>query len=163
MTPPADVFLPSLAQLWSELVEGPAGEAFVLNPGDPGLLRALDRIDASAASRPASAGGASIAAHVDHLCYGIELLNRWSDGEPNPWANADWTVSWKKTVVDDGEWQARRRRLADAAHRCAKAIVTPRQLAPVELKGVIGVVVHLAYHLGAIRQIDAAAQGPKAE
>jgi hypothetical protein len=33
----------------------------------------------------------------------------------------------------------------------------------VELKGVIGVVVHLAYHLGAIRQIDAAAQGPKAE
>lgn len=163
MTPPADVFHPALAQLWSELVDGPASEAFVLNPGDPGLLRSLDRIDAAAASRPASAGGASIAAHVDHLCYGIELLNRWSDGEPNPWASADWTASWKRTVVDDGEWKARRIRLADAAHRCATAIATPRALAPVELNGVIGVVVHLAYHLGAIRQIDAAAQGPKAE
>ena len=39
---------------------------------------------------------------------------------------------------------------------------TPRELSPMELNGVIASVAHLAYHLGAIRQIDRSIQGPKA-
>ena len=33
----------------------------------------------------------------------------------------------------------------------------------VELNGVIGIVAHLAYHVGAIRQIDRSLRGPSAE
>ena len=41
-------------------------------------------------------------------------------------------------------------------------MATPRELTSVELTGLIAAVVHLAYHLGAIRQIDPSLQGPKA-
>ena len=74
---------PSLTTLFGELVEGVrTTEAYVLNQGDPGLLRSLDTLDAAAASR-VNAGGSSIAAHVDHVRYGLSLLNRWAAGE-NP-------------------------------------------------------------------------------
>jgi hypothetical protein len=163
MAPRVEAFHSSMSQLFSELVDGPPpGDAYMLNPGDAGLLRSLDRISAAAASRPASAGGASIAAHVDHICYGLELLNRWSDGDPNPWATADWAASWTHGTVDDKAWDALRSRLADAARRWQQALKQPRDLSDVELNGVIGSTAHLAYHLGAIRQIDASAQGPKA-
>jgi hypothetical protein len=32
------------------------------------------------------AGKTTIAAHVDHLHFGLALLNRWAVGEANPWA-----------------------------------------------------------------------------
>ena len=36
---------PSLAMLFAEIVDGPpTTEAYVLNQGDPGLLRSLDRL-----------------------------------------------------------------------------------------------------------------------
>ena len=39
----------------------------------------------------------------------------------------------------------------------------PRTPTQVELNGMVASVAHLAYHLGAIRQIDAATRGPTAE
>jgi hypothetical protein len=76
----------SLSLLFAELIDGPfPGAAYMLNGGDPGLLRSLDRLSAEAASRPSMPGAASIAAHVDHVCYGLELMHRWNDGEADPW------------------------------------------------------------------------------
>ena len=135
----------------------------MLNGGDPGLLRSLDRLSAAAASKPAPAGGASIAAHVDHLCYGLELMLRWSGGEPDPWTGADWAASWRRTTVSELEWTALRERLGRLARAWRAALGTPRELSALELNGVIASVPHLAYHLGAIRQIDRAIQGPKPE
>ena len=153
----------SLAVLFTELTDGPPpDEAYMLNPGDPGLLRSLDVLSAEAASRPPVPGAASIAAHVDHLCYGLDLLNRWHDGETNPWSNADWTASWRRVTVSESEWSALRDRLRDASQRWSKALQTPRTMSALERNGVIGSIAHLAYHLGAIRQIDRSIQGPKA-
>ena len=76
----------SLALLFGELIDGPSPDAaYMLNGGDPGLLRSLDRLSASAASKPPAPGAATIAAHVDHLCFGLELMLRWSKGEADPW------------------------------------------------------------------------------
>lgn len=152
----------SLAQLASELVDGPPGEAFMLNPGDPGLLRSLQQLSAADASRLPPNGAAPIAAHVDHVCYGLELMNRWSAGEPNPWSNADWTASWKRTSVTDEEWSALKARLRDATGRWQRALGAPREMSAIELNGVIGSLAHLAYHLGSIRQIDRSLRGPHA-
>lgn len=135
----------------------------MLNAGDPGLLKSLDRLSAAAASRKPDTGAASIAAHVDHVCYGLDLMNRWSAGEPDPWGTADWTASWRRTTVTEDEWRALRERLRQAARRWHAALGTPREMAPVERNGVIGSIAHLAYHLGAIRQIDYSIHGPKAE
>jgi hypothetical protein len=154
----------SLALLFSELIDGPpTGAAYMLNGGDPGLLRSLDRLSAAIASKPAPAGGAPIAAHVDHLCFGLELMLKWSAGDPDPWTGADWAASWRRTSVTDEEWAALRERLRAAARGWHQVLQTPRDFSPVELNGVISSIAHLAYHVGAVRQIDRGLQGPKAE
>lgn len=151
-----------LTTILSELVDGaPITGAYVLNRGDPGLLRSLDRLSAEAAS-VVHDGGASIAAHTDHLRYGLSLMNRWASGE-DPFADADWGVSWRRTSVDEAEWEQLRSGLRQEAHRWLEALRTPRQMDEVELNGVIGSIVHLGYHVGAIRQIDRTARGPSAD
>jgi hypothetical protein len=152
---------PSLATVFAELVEGASTSGgYVLNRGDAGLLRSLDKLDAAAASR-VNAGGSSIAAHVDHVRYGLSLLNRWAAGE-NPWAEADWSLSWRKTSVSDAEWEKLRADIREESRRWAIAIGRPRDVDELELNGVIGSIAHAAYHIGAIRQIDRQARGPSA-
>jgi hypothetical protein len=149
----------TLGTLFSELVDGaPASGAFMLNAGDEGLHRSLDKLDAAAASA-LTRTGSSIAAHVDHLRYGLSLMNRWSAGE-NPFADADWSVSWKKTVVSEEEWRTRRAQLREETGRWLKTLRTPREVQEIELNGVIGSIAHLAYHLGAVRQINHTLRGP---
>src|SRR5262249_55328451 len=90
MTKNESVFQRALTNMLSEIFDGPPGnEAYVLNPGDPGLLRQLDSVAADAASARPMPGKTTIAAHVDHVHYGLSLLNRWAAGEPNPWVGAD--------------------------------------------------------------------------
>src|SRR5215510_12808143 len=109
-----DVLHRSLVALFSELIDGPgAMGAWMLNGGDAGLLRSLETLTAAAASATPAAGGASIAAHVDHVRYGLSLLNRWARGESDPWSSADWAASWDHSVVDDDEWTALREALED--------------------------------------------------
>ena len=153
----------ALATLLRELADGaPAEGCWVLNPGDAGLLRSLDRLSAAAASAAAPGGGPSIAAHVDHLCYGLSLMNRWADGEPNPFATADYAASWRRGRVSDEEWAALRADLAERVHRWLDVVGRARPLKPAELTGMLASVVHLAYHLGAVRQVDRSTRGPAA-
>ena len=153
----------SLSLLFAELIDGPPPDAaYMLNSGDPGLLRPLDALSAAAASQPSAPGGATIAAHVDHLCFGLELMNRWHGGEADPWSSADWTASWRRTQVSESEWAVLRARLREATRRWRAALGTLREMSDLERNGVIGSVAHLAYHLGAIRQINRSLQGPKA-
>lgn len=144
----------SLTTLLSELVNGaPKSGAYMLNRGDPGLLQSLDRIPASAASN-------KIAAHVEHLRYGLSLMNRWANGERNPFATADWSAAWRTTSVSDHEWSKLRADLRDEAHRWLEALEQARDVDTIELNGIIGSIAHLAYHVGAIRQINQATRGP---
>jgi hypothetical protein len=151
----------SLGALFRELIDGPEEQAgYVLNPGDVGLLRSLERLSAGSASAKPPTGGSSIAAHVDHLKYGLSLLNRWSRGEHNPWASADWSASWQRTHVSPDEWAQLQRELTAEARAWSQNIGVRRDYSIVELNGVLASVAHLAYHLGAIRQIDRSLRGP---
>lgn len=150
----------TILALLRELADGPVPEAsWVLNPGDQGLLHSLDQLSAAAASR--LIGESSIAAHADHLRYGLELMNRWSKGE-SPFADADYAASWRRISVSDAEWHELRQRLRREIEQWSAAIQHPRHLTEFDLTGVLASVVHLAYHLGAIRQMDRSIQGPKA-
>lgn len=152
----------TLPTLFSELVDGaPTTGAYMLNRGDPGLVRSLDKLSAAAASAKTS-GGSSIAAHVEHLRYGLSLLNRWAAGE-DPWKDADWSASWRKTSVSDADWKKLRGDLRDEAHRWLETMRRPREVDEAEMNGIVGSIGHLAYHLGAIRQIDRATRGPSEE
>ena len=157
----------ALAAMFSELVDGPPqGESYMLNQGDKGLLHSLERVDWQGANRGAAGGGAPIAQHVEHLRYGISLLNRWAGGEEDSFAGADWGKAWTTTVASEKEWTA----LCGALTRQLQAwkdelqsVRTGEGLAPMAVKGMIGSIAHLAYHMGAIRQIDRATRGPTHE
>ncbi len=152
----------TLPTLFAELIDGASqSEAYMLNRGDAGLLRSLDKLSATAASK-LTANGSSIAAHVDHLRYGLSLMNRWAAGE-TPFDDADWSASWRKTRVSAAEWKQRREELADEARRWLEALRTSREIGETDLNSVVGSITHLAYHVGAIRQIDLSARGPSAE
>ena len=152
----------SLVTLFSELVDGaPAGgEAFMLNSGDAGLLRSLDTLSAADASESVH-GGATIAAHAQHVRYGLSLMNQWAAEGGNPFANAKWDEAWKLSSVDAVTWDEIRSGLRAEVHHWLEPLGAPRELAPVALTGMIASIAHLAYHLGAIRQINKKVRGPK--
>jgi hypothetical protein len=152
----------TLARLFSELINGPDSRTggFVLNTGDAGLMRSLDKLSAADASRSVN-DGATIAAHAQHLRYGLSLMNRWAAEGGNPFADAKWDEAWKTSGVDAAAWQEIRNGLGDEARRWTQALSAPREVTDIELSGMIGSIAHLAYHVGAIRQIDKQARGPR--
>ena len=153
----------SLTTLFSELVDGakaPVGGNFILNSGDVGLLASLDKLSAAEASRSVH-GGATIAAHAEHERYGLSLMNRWATEGGNPFADAKWDEAWKTSAVDEERWSEIRNGLRDEAHRWLQVLGSPREVRAVELSGMIASIAHLAYHLGAMRQIAASARGPR--
>jgi hypothetical protein len=153
---------PALRRLFSELINGansPRG-GFILNKGDIGLLKSLEHITAADASRSVN-DGATIAAHAQHLRYGLSLMNQWGTEGGNPFANAKWDEAWKISSVDDAAWKEIRDGLRDEAERWLKVLSTPRDVTDIEFTGMMSSIAHLAYHVGAIRQINKDARGPR--
>jgi hypothetical protein len=154
MSDPGAVFQGAVCKLLGEIFDGPPGdEAYILNPGDPGLLRQLESISAAAASRRPAPGRPAIAAHADHVLFGLTLLNRWIAGEENPWAGARWDASWQIGALTDDQWRDLLARLRQAAGAWKNSAATFEKWDPVSAAGAISSVAHTAYHLGAIRQI----------
>ncbi|MEW4562136.1 hypothetical protein AB1K70_06400 [Bremerella sp. JC770] len=150
----AAVLVDALDNLLREIVDGPPDDwAFILNAGDPGLVKQLEMIDAHTASQPSPSGRSTIAAHVDHVWYSIHLLNRWSDGEANPWATADWEASWQHREVTPVQWTELREKLQRECQAWRKHVKSRESWEPIEASATLASMGHLAYHLGAIRQI----------
>ena len=152
---------PAISTILREILSGAAPEAaYLLNAGDRGLLASLDALSADAASSRAD-GRSSVAAHVDHVRYGLQLLNRWARGE-DPWADADWAVSWSRQQLTEEEWRVLRTALATEAQAWLEAVNRPWPAEDTAATAIVGSIAHLAYHLGAIRQMAPAASGPRA-
>ena len=158
---PIETFWNAMSTLWGEIIDGPAEqEAWMLNPRDLGLLRSLDLLTASAASVP-HANGSSIASHVHHLRYGLHLLNQWSEGK-DAFTTTEFAASWHRDTVTEAEWRTLREQLRAEAERWTGTLRHPRPVTVSELTGILASIAHLAYHLGAIRQMDRTTRGPQA-
>lgn len=157
----AQMIAESLTAVMNELVNGTAPSGgMLLNSGDRGILHALDTLTAKDASVIVN-GGSSIAAHVAHVTFYANVINRVVAGE-NPWETADWTASWKKPVVNAEEWENMKRDLADEHSKWLMVNAEPRDITTAELTYMVASIAHLAYHLGAIRQMDRHSRGPGA-
>jgi hypothetical protein len=151
----------ALDTLLREILYGSQGEdAFVVNRGDRGLLASLDQLSAEAASAHAP-GRPSAAAHVDHLCYGLGLLNRWAIGE-DPWTTADYRRSWQRQRVSEAEWTSLRASLREIASEWMTRLLAKPDWDRLGVTTAVASVVHLAYHVGAIRQVAGGSRGPEA-
>ena len=88
-------------------------------------------------------------------------MNRWAREGGNPFADATWDEAWKVSSVNPAQWDEIQRGLREETHRWLQMLAAPRDITDVELTGVIASIGHLAYHLGAIRQIQKSARGPR--
>jgi hypothetical protein len=142
-----------LTSLFREMVDGPPGDmAFIVNPGDRGLIASLAAVPAAQASaRPG--GRPSIAGHVQHLRFGLALLNKWAGGDPNAFAEASFAESWSHQQVSDDEWRALRQAFEGEARQWQARLDAPREWDAMTLSGFVSSVAHTAYHMGAIRQL----------
>lgn len=120
--------------------------------GNHGLLATLGRLSAAQASDP-TALELSVVAHAAHLAYHIEVVVLWENGERGPF---DWKGSFMPGTVDDAGWtqlQARVQAAYTALLEVARLKADWDDEEEGAAGGVAGALAHVAYHLGAIRQL----------
>lgn len=156
---PASSAVSGILDILREAVEGGhpgQGTAFLDGTkadgsGNHGLLATLDALSAEQASREVL--GSTVAAHAAHTAYHLEVIVRWErDGDRGPF---DWTGSFEPTQVDADGWAVTRERL-HAAYGALTTFARTWEDRPVDgdvAGGLTGAVAHVAYHLGAIRQL----------
>ncbi len=114
------------------------------------LFETLATVTAEEASRPVSANCASIAAHVEHLRFYMDLTLRFVRGER---PQVDWTEIWRTVrAVTPEQWANSQQRLRETYGQIRELARTTTWENEDEIRGALGLLMHNAYHLGEIRQ-----------
>ena len=156
--------IPTLIDQYRETFEGEVspGRCWITDgPPESAVLGTLDALSAAQAFTPPTPGGRSIAAHVQHLRYTLDLTLRRLHGE-NP--ATDWPGSFalpsdaSNAAAQSELWSTLRRDLRTAYDGVLAFVQQHRgtpteKWPPIHLAGLCAMTAHNAYHLGAIRQI----------
>lgn len=150
-----------LVEGWLEVLReacegGRAGEgtAFLDNTnadgsGNSGLFATLEALSAGQASDPTILG-TSVAAHAAHVAFHLEVGVRWASGDRGPF---DWKGSFEPRVVDRAQWQATCMRVRAAYQATVDLARKTEAWDEDATSGLAASLAHVAYHLGAIRQV----------
>ena len=133
----------------SEAFEGPRENwSYFTDTGkDGGLFGTLERLDAQTASR--ILGRTSIAAHVNHVIFGLHASARWIEGDRT---TRRWDESWSVSSVDTQSWTRTKAQLRTAYQDMRRAVELFAMESEEAMAGAVGALAHVSYHLGAIRQ-----------
>ena len=116
------------------------------------LFETLEGIDAEAASRKRGNFPETIAAHVYHVRFYNDVLRRYMNG-PKP-EKVDWKESWTVTSVTPEEWKALKDGLAEDYRKLLEDMDGDEDWEKEDFfDGVLGILAHTAYHVGAIRHL----------
>ena len=140
----------AVQQLLTESFHGADGGTTWFLDGE-GLLATARTLDAERASRSPVPGGATVAGHVEHVRWFVALLNAFARGEQ---PQIDWAQSWTVREVDGAGWDALLRDLEreyTELHGHFGRGIDPDDTQ--RLMPVLANVVHVAYHVGAVRQM----------
>jgi hypothetical protein len=158
--PLLDTFRRNLAFLLEEAFASPArpgGNAFL--DRQTGWEPTLASLSAEAASRAAQPGGTTIAGHVEHARFYLEVLLRYADGHPE---QVDWETSWTVREVTPVAWDALRASFAETSERVIRVFEDRTRWDDHAIGAAMAILAHSAYHLGAVRQRLAMAAGDRA-
>jgi uncharacterized damage-inducible protein DinB len=143
-------FLKQAIDLLRETFEGGLpGQGTQYLDHSSGIRSTLDAVNAEQASRRLD-GHPSIAAHARHMAFHLRVTAEWIQGDHS---KRDWLKSFEPQTVNDAEWAAAK---ADLEASRRKLIAVLESLPPERLAeegAAMGAIAHLAYHLGAIRQL----------
>ncbi|MBE0698914.1 MAG: hypothetical protein IH586_18510 [Anaerolineaceae bacterium] len=144
-----NTFTSELLFLLSETFESVHG---IYLDGGTSLLETLEGITAAEASIPVGNSCATIAAQVMHVCFYLDVLDRYLKTGENE--KVDWGEVWRTVRgVTPEEWLALQERLRQIYVRTQETIKAyQRWDVEHSVGGAIGLIAHTAYHLGEIRQ-----------
>jgi hypothetical protein len=143
-------FLKQAIDLLRETFEGGLpGQGTQYLDHSSGIRSTLDAVSAEQASRRLE-GHPSIAAHARHMAFHLRVTAEWIQGDHS---KRDWLKSFEPQTVNETEWGAVKADLEASRRQLVQVLesLSPERLA--EEGAAMGAIAHLAYHLGAIRQI----------
>lgn len=146
-----DTFRKNLFFLLEETFESPArpsGNAYL--DRSAGWFPTLDGLTAQQASRGLVAGGTTIAGHVEHARFYVEVMLHYAGGTVE---RVDWDASWQVREVSDERWRELKEAFADTCKRLDASLAAVETWGDHEIGAAMGALMHSAYHLGAVRQI----------
>jgi hypothetical protein len=150
-------FTNSFFQLLKETFEGPpadTGSAY-LDKG-AGLFQTLDSLTAATASAAPWPGASTVAAHCEHARFYVLALYDLMRGAAG---KIDWGQSWLVRDVTPAEWDKLREDLRRAYATVTEHLRAAETWGDEEVGDGMAILLHTAYHLGAIRQLIKAANG----
>lgn len=146
-------FRDAAALLFRECFEGvPAGKDYTwFVQGKEGILDALESTSASRASIKPSEHCASIAAHAYHILFALRGAGE-SIGMPGP--EGTWESSWDKQTATPEEWEELINEIRSTYTQLLKWFESNEEWSdPEAVVGSLALLPHMAFHLGAIRQL----------
>jgi hypothetical protein len=120
---------------------------------DSGIMNTLQRLSASQASEP-HGRHPSIASHVRHMIFHLRTSCEWIQGDHS---KRDWKGSFLPPEVTPEQWRGLLEEFKKTRAEYLRVISALPEDKLIAESGCMGVIAHLAYHLGAIRQIMPAA------
>lgn len=136
----------NLFALLKETFEGPGGNTY-LDKG-AGLFQTLDRLTAKEASHLPYVGAHTIAGHCAHLAYYVRVNH---DGMMGREERLDWPASWRPQQVGDQDWEELKGRVRGEYDALIETLERLETWTDQQVGDSMAIVVHTAYHLGAIR------------
>jgi hypothetical protein len=137
----------SILEFFEETFENPRG--IYLDRPKGALFQTLASIPAELASK-AAPNQRSIAAHVEHLRVYLVALHGYLNGAEG---KTDWEASWQTQTVSEHEWQTLQSDFKTAYHQLLAELREFDEHDPRLVEEPLAIVVHTAYHFGAIRQL----------
>jgi hypothetical protein len=114
-----------------------------------GVLPTLAKLTAEQASRSLD-GHPSIAAHARHTAFHLRVSKEWILGDHS---RRDWKGSFEPQSVTEAEWRALQHELQRSREELLEVLRSLDDETFVSEGAGMGSIAHVAYHLGAIRQI----------
>lgn len=144
----AALFTEALFLFLVETFESSPGSGSMYLNKKAGLFSTLDSLSAEQASREVL--GTTVAAQVFHTAFYVRALERYLGGFTG---KTDWDESWTTRIVTEPEWDALKAQLRDDYERATQKLRAVTDWGEDQLDFGMSIVVHSAYHLGAIRQL----------
>lgn len=150
--------IPTLIEQFRETFEGEVnpGRCWITDgPPESAVFGTIQPLTPGQAFAAPAEGARSIAAHVAHLRFSLDLTAERLRGKNPP---ADWKSSFDVADATPAGWEALKLDLRRAygevvAILDARRGQPPQDWPPIYLVGMAAMTAHNAYHLGAIRQI----------
>jgi hypothetical protein len=144
-------FLNNISKLLRETFEGsPEGEGSAYLDRRAGVFSTIEKISAETASRSIGETDATVAAHLEHARHYTAALVEFMNGRTEA---VNWDESWLVKTVDETEWNLLKENVRRDYEKAIETFQSVENWDDDKVGDAMAIVVHTAYHLGAIRQI----------